>query len=96
MHSMPISETIGLVAGGIGGVIGGMIGEAIGEDMGELPKRLCGAAGTTAGHYLASVGTKAVVSSLMLDPIGVGIGATVTSPATALAHGAYAANRGFE
>lgn len=90
MHSTPISEPLGAIAGVIGGAIGSLIGGAIGEAFGDsaFAKTLGTTAGATAGHYLASASTKAIVSTLLLDPAGAAVGVSVTSPATSLIHGA--------
>ncbi len=95
MHSMPVAEPVGAVAGVVGGAIGTWLGRTLARELGapDFVEILCVTAGATAGHYLASTGTKLAVNVVMLDPLGAAASVGVTSPATALVHGGYVFSR---
>jgi hypothetical protein len=86
--SMAVAEPIGIVVGVACGRLCANYGRQICKSN-EVPDWLGGLAGGLIGHYAASVLTKAVFNTIMVDPVGGAANVAVTSPATALLHSIY-------
>jgi hypothetical protein len=86
MHSIPIAEPTGFVAG----IVGGRLGRQVGKDLAEkakIPKWVGALVGTIIGHYFCNVIVTAAINLGMVDPAGGVANVTVTSPATSVGHG---------
>jgi hypothetical protein len=86
--SMVVAEPIGIVVGVVCGKLCAQYGRQICKS-GDIPGWVGSMAGGLIGHYAASVLTKAVFNTVMVDPVGGAANVAVTSPATALLHSIY-------
>jgi len=86
--SMVVAEPIGIVVGVVCGRLCAQYGRKICQSC-DIPDWIGGVAGGLIGHYAASVLSKAVINTIMVDPVGGAANVAITSPSTALMHSIY-------
>lgn len=81
-----LSEPVGAMAGAMAGRLGARIGRKLAPERG-WSRYVCVGLAVCATHYAAGVFTKTLLSAGALDLPGAVVGATVTTPLAAAAHG---------